>query len=101
MDRAEDCVNDRAEDSLALPTSADLQVLVLQNQGHSFGLIVNQILDIVENRSGPQSPSTRPGVLYSAVISNRVTELLDVPAILSAGEAFEPAESNAAAAAGI
>ena len=101
MDRAEDRVNDRAEDSLALPTSADLQVLVLQNQGHSFGLIVNQILDIVENRSGPQSPSTRPGVLYSAVISNRVTELLDVPAILSAGEAFEPAESNAAAAAGI
>jgi two-component system chemotaxis sensor kinase CheA len=81
---------DRAADVLALPTNATLQVLVLENQGHSFGLVVNEILDIVESGSGPQSPATRPGVLYSSVIAEHVTELLDVPAILSCGESYEP-----------
>ncbi len=89
----------RSDDVLALPTSANLQVLVLEDQGHSFGLVVNEILDIVESGSGPQSAPTRKGVLYSSVISERVTELLDVPAILTAGESYEPVESNAASAA--
>ncbi|MFZ3264897.1 MAG: chemotaxis protein CheW [Terriglobales bacterium] len=89
----------RSDDVLTLPTRANLQVLVLENQGHSFGLVVNEILDIVESGSGPQSASTRKGVLYSSVISERVTELLDVPAILTAGESFEPPESNVASAA--
>jgi two-component system chemotaxis sensor kinase CheA len=89
-----------AQDILALPTSATLQVLVLENEGQSFGLVVNEILDIVEGGSGPQSPPTRVGVLYSAVISDRVTELLDVPAILRAGEAYEPIGAEAASAAG-
>ena len=51
----------------------------------SFGLVVDQILDIVEDSAEIQSAATRPGVLYSAVIAERVTELLDVPAILHAG----------------
>jgi len=89
-----------AEDILTLPTSGPLQVLVLENEGQSFGLVVNEILDIVEGGSGPQSPPTRVGVLYSSVISDRVTELLDVPAILSAGEAYEPFGAEAASAAG-
>ena len=89
----------RSDDVLTLPTSANLQVLVLENQGHSFGLVVNQILDIVEGGAGPQSRPTREGVLYSSVISERVTELLDVSAILSAGESYEPIEIRAASAA--
>ena len=91
---------ERAADILTLPTSVNLQVLVLENQGKSFGLVVNEILDIVESGSGPQSPPTRPGVLYSSVIAEHVTELLDVPAILSAGESYDPLESNAAGQAG-
>ncbi len=88
------------DDLLRLPSSAVLQVLVLENQGRFVGLVVNQILDIVDSGSGPQSPPTRAGVLYSSVISDHVTELLDVPAILSAGESYEPVRSNAAIAAG-
>jgi len=95
MNRAED----GPDDILTLPTSANLQVLVLENAGHSFGLVVNEILDIVEGGAGPQSPPTRIGVLYSSVISDRVTELLDVPAILSAGESYEPVAADAASAA--
>jgi two-component system chemotaxis sensor kinase CheA len=78
------------EDLLPLPTTAMLQVLVLENGGEAFGLVVNQILDIVESALEPQSPATRAGVLHSAVIADRVTELLDVPALLRGGEQYDP-----------
>ena len=84
------------DDVLSLPTTAQLQVLVLENEHQSFGLVVNQILDIVESTLQPQSPATRAGVLHSSVIAERVTELLDVPALLRAGEAYEPAVSQPA-----
>ncbi len=84
------------EDVLSLPTTAMLQVLVLEHEHQSFGLVVNQILDIVESTLQPQSPSTRAGVLHSCVIAERVTELLDVPALLRAGEAYEPLTADAA-----
>jgi len=67
-----------------------LQVLVLEHEHQSFGLVVNEILDIVESTLEPRSPATRAGVLHSSVIADRVTELLDVPALLRAGEAHEP-----------
>ncbi len=78
----------RGEDALRLPTTDTLQVLVLEHEHHSFGLVVNHILDIVESALEPQSSSTRAGVLYSSVIADRVTELLDVSALLRAGEAY-------------
>jgi two-component system, chemotaxis family, sensor kinase CheA len=83
-----------ASDIVALPTPDMLQVLVLESERQSFGLVVNQILDIVESTLQPQSPSTRAGVLHCCVIADRVTELLDVPAVLLGGEAYEPAGSS-------
>jgi two-component system, chemotaxis family, sensor kinase CheA len=62
--------------------STSLQVLVLNHQGHSYGLVVDKILDIVEDRADVRSAATRPSVLYSVLIGDRVTELLDIPAIL-------------------
>jgi two-component system chemotaxis sensor kinase CheA len=79
-----------AEGIMTLPTTSTLQVLVLENEGQSVGLVVNRILDIVERMVGTESPPTRAGVLHSSVIDERVTELLDVPAILQVGEAYEP-----------
>jgi two-component system, chemotaxis family, sensor kinase CheA len=81
------------EGVMTLPTTEMLQVLVLENEQHSFGLVVNEILDIVESTLEPQSPSTRAGVLHSSVISEKVTELLDVAALLRTGEAYEPTSS--------
>lgn len=69
----------------AFPGDRPVQVLVLNHQGKACGLVVNQILDIVEDAAEVKSPATRAGVLYSAVIAEKVTELLDVPAILQAG----------------
>jgi chemotaxis protein histidine kinase CheA len=62
--------------------SGPIQVLVLNQDGRSFGLVVERILDIVEDRADVKSAATRASVLYSVVIGDRVTELLDIPAIL-------------------
>jgi two-component system chemotaxis sensor kinase CheA len=69
-----------------LPDSGQIQVLVLNHQGHSVGLVVERILDIVEDRADVKSAATRPSVLYSVVIGDRVTELLDIPAILRSSD---------------
>ena len=66
--------------------SAPIQVLVLHHDGRSFGLVVERILDIVEDRADVRSASTRASVLYSVLIGDRVTELLDIPAILGSAD---------------
>jgi two-component system chemotaxis sensor kinase CheA len=76
----------RALQALPAADSGPIQVLVLSHEGRSFGLVVEQILDIVEDRADVRSAATRPSVLYSVVIGDRVTELLDIPAILRTSE---------------
>ncbi|HWY21645.1 MAG TPA: chemotaxis protein CheA [Candidatus Acidoferrum sp.] len=66
--------------------SGPIQVLVLNHEGRSFGLVVERILDIVEDRADVRSAANRAAVLYSVVIGNRVTELLDIPAILQSAD---------------
>ncbi len=78
-----------AGDDVQLPTTDMLQVLVLEHHRQSFGLVVHEIVDIVESTLEPRSPATRACVLHSSVIADRVTELLDVPALLAAGEQYE------------
>lgn len=58
------------------------QVLVCHNEGQAVGVVVERILDIVEDVADVKYPATRAGVRYSAVINGRVTELLDIPAVL-------------------
>ncbi|MGA8222927.1 MAG: chemotaxis protein CheW [Candidatus Acidiferrales bacterium] len=54
-----------------------MQIVVYSEQGRSVGLVVERILDIVEEAIVPQQPSKRDGLLGSAVIQQRVTDLLD------------------------
>ena len=59
-----------------------VQVVVFAHAGVHVGLIVEQILDVVEHSlASPRRPG-RPGVLGSVVIAGRVTELLDVEVVL-------------------
>jgi two-component system, chemotaxis family, sensor kinase CheA len=69
-------------------------VLVVNQDDRQFGLVVDKILDVAESTVEIKSPATRAGVLYSAVVADRVTELLDIPAILRSAEsaAQEPLE---------
>ena len=59
-----------------------VQVVVFHQHGTHVGLIVEQILDIVDDGLANRRPPGRPGVLGSVVIAGRVTELLDVEALL-------------------
>jgi len=77
------------------PGSGPLQVLVLNHEGGSFGLVVDKILDIVEDRAEVKSAATRSLVLYSVVIGDRVTEMLDIPAILQAAGAVAAPRTDA------
>jgi two-component system chemotaxis sensor kinase CheA len=61
-----------------------LQVVVYSEQDQSVGLVVERILDIVEVPLAVERASTRPGVCGSAVIQNRVTDLVDVRGLMSA-----------------
>jgi chemotaxis signal transduction protein len=81
--------------------SPPIQVLVLNHEGRSFGLVVERILDIVEDRADVKSAATRAFVLYSVVIGDRVTELLDVPAILRNADVNAAQLGLAAKAAGV
>jgi len=52
-------------------------VLVFSDRGRSVGLAVDEILDVVEDRLDVQLVSDRPGVIGSAVIAGRATEVID------------------------
>lgn len=58
------------------------QVIVFSDNGRSVGLVVDQILDIVNETIATTQTHARVGVLGSAVIQQRVTDLLDVAAIV-------------------
>jgi two-component system, chemotaxis family, sensor kinase CheA len=49
-------------------------------------VIIERILDIVEETIQAKSPPGRFGVLYTAVVQGRVTELLDMSTLLRAFE---------------
>lgn len=59
-----------------------LQVVVCSQQGRSVGLVVDRILDAVETTLDVQHPGQVAGILGSAVIQQRVTDLLDVHEVI-------------------
>jgi len=59
-----------------------LQVVVYSFGGKNIGLVVDRILDVVELVLDVRGQSSRRGVLGTAVINNRVTELLDASEII-------------------
>jgi two-component system chemotaxis sensor kinase CheA len=77
-----------------------VQVVVYAGPQQRVGLVVGQILDIVEETLVSRSRSVRPGVLFTAVVQGRVTEFLDVEGILrSADSEFFSVESTPSASA--
>jgi two-component system chemotaxis sensor kinase CheA len=74
----------RAAVSTAAQATDTVQVVVYAGKGRRVGLVVDQILDVVEEALTSRSAAHRPGVLFTAVVQGRVTEFLDVEALLSA-----------------
>jgi two-component system chemotaxis sensor kinase CheA len=59
-----------------------IQVVVYTEGGRSIGLVVDRILDIVEETLTINREVGRDGVLGSAVVQQRVTDLLDVQGVI-------------------
>ena len=63
-------------------TSELRHVVVYRDNDKNVGLVVDQILDIVEDHVNLQHTEGKEGVLGTAVIQKKVTDLLDIPSIL-------------------
>ncbi len=53
-------------------------ILVFSDRGRSMGLVVDEIVDIVEQRLDIEVASERPGVLGYAVVKGSATEIIDI-----------------------
>jgi two-component system chemotaxis sensor kinase CheA len=65
------------------PADGPAQVVVCQHEGVLVGFVVHQILDIVDAQLDVRSPLDTGGHGGSAVVSGRVTELVDVARAVS------------------
>ena len=63
-----------------------LHVVVYSEGGRSVGLVVDEILDITEERIAAASDLDDQGLLGSAVVQSRITELLDVREAVTAAD---------------
>lgn len=67
-----------------------LNVVVYIENDRSFGLVIDQIVDIVQTSLQSNRASAREGLLGSAVIHDRVTDLVDLPAIIRKIDKTDP-----------
>jgi two-component system chemotaxis sensor kinase CheA len=60
-----------------LPAEGRTPVLVFADRERSMGLVVDEIVDIVEEKMNVQLSAEKPGLLGSAIVSGRATEVID------------------------
>lgn len=72
-----------AHEATAAKTGGTLPVLIFSEGDRSVGLVVDEIVDIVEDRLDIQLPSDAPGARGSAIIHGQATAVLDVAYFLS------------------
>lgn len=63
-----------------------MQVIVVSAQGRRAGLVIDRLLDVVDERIELEQPGSRAGAAASALVRDRVTELVDLDALLAAAE---------------
>ncbi len=59
-----------------------ISVVIFRDDGRLIGLAVDRVVDILEAAPRPQPTAARPGVTGTAVLADRVAELIDVVAVL-------------------
>jgi two-component system, chemotaxis family, sensor kinase CheA len=72
-----------------------LQVIVFADSNRRIGIIVDHIIDIVEASVKVTRSSSHPGLLGSAVVSGKMTDFLDLEAVIRSTEEgwFDPGQS--------
>jgi two-component system chemotaxis sensor kinase CheA len=67
-----------ANEDVKLKTEGMQPLLVFVDEGRSMALVVDEIVDIVEDRLNIELGSERPGMLGSALIKGHATEIIDI-----------------------
>jgi two-component system chemotaxis sensor kinase CheA len=65
-------------EGVAVQTTGSQPILVFADETRAMGLVVDEIIDIVEERLHIQVSGARDGILGSAVIKGQATEVIDV-----------------------
>jgi len=68
-------------------TEGNKPVLVFTDRERSAGMVVDEIVDIVDEELSIEIPAMHPGILGSGIVSGRATDLIDASHFLS--EAFD------------
>jgi two-component system chemotaxis sensor kinase CheA len=68
----------RVNENVVVKSEGAQSLLVFSDNGRSMGLVVDEIVDIVEDRLDIEVASANQGVLGSAIIKGQATEILDV-----------------------
>jgi two-component system chemotaxis sensor kinase CheA len=66
--------------------SDPVQVVVFNDGEHSVGMVVDEILDVVEEAVTVRRKSARKGLLGSAVVAKRITDFLDLNQVIDAAK---------------
>jgi two-component system chemotaxis sensor kinase CheA len=66
--------------------SDPLQVVVFNDGDRSIGMVVDEIVDVVEEAVTVRQRSGRKGLIGSAVVGKKVTDFLDLNAVIQASE---------------
>jgi len=77
----------RIDSDTGLKREGAQPILVFSDRGRSMGLVVDEIVDIVEDKLDIEVTSNRPGVLGYAVVKGVTTEIVDIGHFLP--QAFE------------
>ncbi|MGY4328368.1 two-component system chemotaxis sensor kinase CheA [Bradyrhizobium sp. LB7.2] len=67
-----------AMESVTIASQGAQPILVFSDDGRSMGLVVDEIIDIVEERLNIEVGGSSQGILGSAVIKGQATEVIDV-----------------------
>lgn len=59
-----------------------ISVVVHEDGGHRVGIVIDKVLDVVEEAVVATEVGRRPGVLGFAVVQDRVTDLVDLEAVV-------------------
>jgi two-component system chemotaxis sensor kinase CheA len=66
------------------PPPDPVQVVVFSDRDRSLGMVIDQILDVVEETVTVRQKAARKGLLGSAVVGKRVTDFLDLNQVIDA-----------------
>ena len=64
------------------PSEDQISVVVHEDGDHRVGIVIDRVLDVVEEQVVPTEVGRRNGVLGSAVVQDRVTDLVDLDAVV-------------------